>query len=369
MSSRIFLAFMLFENVLIGGFFLLYPRIARRGLLFGVYVGEEAHESDRAREITRSWYRAIVACLVGTTALGGALALSAPHPPVAAAPPLLLLLGFLAAYLRAYRQARTIAPVEPPSPGVAPLVPVRGPGPLLPALTLTASVALGVFAVGYAASHYADLPARVPTHFGPSGTPDAWRPKSFFTVMLLPILASLLGVGLGGAAWLTAHAKRALRRSDDGASLAAQERFRSAMTRFLCGIALLVVGMLTLLSVSSIRVGLGLAAGLGPSAMVSAGLVVAYGIGGALYLAVRYGQGGSRLEAAGPGRPLTDGLADNRHWVLGMFYVNRDDPSFLVEHRFGLGYTFNLGNWRAVTLLAAFLVAVIGCCIAAILTN
>src|SRR5450759_5705179 len=32
-------------------------------------------------------------------------------------------------------------------------------------------------------------------------------------------------------------------------------------------------------------------------------------------------------------------LADNTHWVLGAFYVNRHDPSVFVEKRFGLGYT------------------------------
>ena len=75
---------------------------------------------------------------------------------------------------------------------------------------------------------------------------------------------------------------------------------------------------------------------------------------------MRYGQGGSRLERASVATPLTNGLADNRNWVLGMFYVNRNDPSILVERRFGLGYTPNFGNWKAVALLVAFLGAIFG---------
>ena len=51
---------------------------------------------------------------------------------------------------------------------------------------------------------------------------------------------------------------------------------------------------------------------------------------------------------------MTNGLADNRRWILGTFYVNHEDPSIMVEHRFGLGYTLNLGNWKAVVWLVTF---------------
>ena len=37
-----------------------------------------------------------------------------------------------------------------------------------------------------------------------------------------------------------------------------------------------------------------------------------------------------------------------------MFYVDRDDPSIMVEHRFGIGYTLNYGNPTAILTLASF---------------
>ncbi len=55
------------------------------------------------------------------------------------------------------------------------------------------------------------------------------------------------------------------------------------------------------------------------------------------------------------GAPLTDGLADNRRWLLGVFFVDRDDPSIMIEERFGLGYTVNLGNPAAIAITAGFL--------------
>jgi uncharacterized membrane protein len=49
---------------------------------------------------------------------------------------------------------------------------------------------------------------------------------------------------------------------------------------------------------------------------------------------------------------------DDRFWKLGIFYVNRDDPAVLVNKRFGIGRTLNLGHplsWVIVLALAAFI--------------
>ena len=88
----------------------------------------------------------------------------------------------------------------------------------------------------------------------------------------------------------------------------------------------------------------------------------------ALAAAYAYDPNGNRLsrddgvivEQGSPEAPLTDGLADNRHWVGGIFYVNREDASILVEKRFGIGYTLNFGNFKAVTLMAVFFVLLVG---------
>jgi uncharacterized membrane protein len=49
---------------------------------------------------------------------------------------------------------------------------------------------------------------------------------------------------------------------------------------------------------------------------------------------------------------------DDRFWKLGIFYLNRDDPAVLVNKRFGIGRTLNLGHplaWVIVLALAAFI--------------
>ena len=348
-----------------GGIYLVLPRIGRRGLLFGVYVGEEQSVGDEARRMIRRWQvRMLVWLAFGL--LGGILTglLSSPEdaPPASC---LVLTAGYFIEYLQAHRRARALAHGGPPPLAAAPLLPDDLKPLLLPPLAFGLAFASGIFALGYAWSHYADLPAVIPIHFGASGAPDAWRPKSFFSVMQAPLLALVLGLGLGGSAILISGAKRAIRYPDGEASLHAQERFRRAMARYMAGTALLVTAMLTATSVFAIRIGLGRMASFPAAFMDFVFTMIIWVIGGVLYLLARYGQGGARLEGAAARTPLTDGLADNRRWILGIIYVNRDDPSFLVEHRFGFGYTLNFGNWKAVALFAAFLALTLGITIAA----
>jgi uncharacterized membrane protein len=366
MSTTLFLVMALVETAFIGGLFLLYPRFARRGLLFGVYVGEDVSSGPEANAITASWYRAMIAWLVAGLLVEIALGAVVQKPALIALFPLVLVAGFLVLYVRAYFRAKAFA-VENTPPAVA--IVQAGPEPslALPLVALTAGVVAGLIAISYAALSYAALPARVPTHFGPSGAPDAWRPKSFFSVMLLPILTLVLGIGLGAISVFTARAKRAVRYPGTEISLRAQLRFRRAVTRMISTVSLLVAVMLMLMTVSTIRVGLGLERAI-PWPILGLSLVIAaVALVGSIYIGLRYGQGGARLERQAASAPLTNGLADNRHWVLGAFYVNRDDPSLLVEDRFGLGYTLNLGNWRAVAAFGGFLVALLALAAAAIL--
>jgi len=367
MTPRLFLILSIVEAASIGGVFLLYPQITRHGLLFGVYVGEEAASGAEARRITRSWYRGMIAWIAASVIVGAVLGAAIPHPAVAVAPALFLVPGFFILYLRAYGQARRIAHPGAP-PGVAVVTETSAPSSVFPPIALAVALACGLFAIAYSWSAYDLLPERVPTHFGISGAPDAFRPKSFFTVMLSPLLALIVGVGIGGVAWLTAHAKRSFRYPASLTSVTAQIRFRLAVTRLLCWVSLIVSLFLTVMSVSMIRVGLGREQTLSPAVWVLAPVLLLGTLGGVVYIAVRYGQGGARLEDAASGGRLTDGLADNRHWVLGMFYVNREDPSILVEHRFGLGYTLNLGNWKAVALVGGFVLALLILALAALVT-
>ena len=350
---------LIIETIAAGGFMLLIPKITRRGLLFGVYVGEAPSIGDRARAITRGWYVVMIAALVVSVLLGVGLALGDPESPAAALVPLVLLLGAtVVSYLWAHFRSRALATIGAPVSAAA-FVVDRPQSLTIPLIATAIGVIGGAIAVSYAWWHLSEMPAIVPRHFGASGRPDAWSPRSFGSVMLLPLLTLVVCSTLGVMACLTGRAKRAIRQSDQGVSFDAQVRFRRAMTLFLSGTVVLTTLMLTTMSIDSVRVALGRSEGLPIVDMAAAVVMVVYALAGALYLMLHFGQGGARLERSAAGAPLTNGLADNTHWVLGVFYVNRDDPSFFVEKRFGMGYTINLGNPTAIAFIAVFLIILV----------
>ena len=52
-------------------------------------------------------------------------------------------------------------------------------------------------------------------------------------------------------------------------------------------------------------------------------------------------------------------LDDDRYWKLGVFYFNREDPSIMVNKRFGIGRTMNFGNPLTWVLMVALIVFIV----------
>ncbi len=75
-------------------------------------------------------------------------------------------------------------------------------------------------------------------------------------------------------------------------------------------------------------------------------------------VAMRAGQGGSRLASGGHGHSQEAGTDrdDDQFWKAGLIYVNRDDSAIMVGNRFGVGWTFNFANpaaWLVITGIVA----------------
>jgi uncharacterized membrane protein len=268
---------------------------------------------------------------------------------------LLLLLGFYWAYVDAHRHSRALAALAP-TVSVGALTPASPATLVLPFVALAVVFTLAVSAAAYGAIQYGSLPDRFPVHFGVTGEPDRWVAKSPRAVFLLPAVNLLVSGMLCGVAFLIANAKRSLRHERKGVSLNAQQRFHQTLTMIFCLLAMLVSVILAAATFSMIEVGLGHSSRLSLVTMIGGSSIGVLAVGMIALVALRYGQGGSKLERDVEDAPLAGALADNRHWYLGLIYVNRDDPSMIIERRFGFGYTLNLGNWKAVALLVGLLV-------------
>lgn len=64
-------------------------------------------------------------------------------------------------------------------------------------------------------------------------------------------------------------------------------------------------------------------------------------IGGAIYLGIKVGTDGSRLDNFAD----YSFEEDDKYWMLGsMFYNNSEDPALFVGKRVGVGFTINIGR-------------------------
>lgn len=330
--------------LILGGILICLPRITRRDLVFGTYVGEANADRDAAHGLVSSWSRGCL--LMMGLALFVGLGISFAGRPIVGnfTGTAVFLAGVLVVYVRLHARACDLAPgsVARQARQAVASVDVSPPGSVRLAgtvLVLCLVTSLAVFA--YVVANYdAQTAMRSPA-------------VVVFVAGLNLILSPLLAV----LALLSARAKRSLRGGSGGNSGPAQEAFRSTASRLLSCLALLMCAFLAFLSLQILRPVGGTESVL--TVVAAAAVVVLFALGGLAAVARKYGQGGALLEQASVDAPLTDGLADNRRWVWGLFYVNSQDPAIMVEKRFGIGYTFNYGNPVAWWFTAGFLAALL----------
>ena len=336
----------------------LMPSLTRQRLLFGVTVPVGARGSPAGRGIITRYRAGVLGvALLAALGLAALYAFAADDFWASVLPGILLLIAICAfsiPYLFAYAASRHLAAMLAPAAGdsvpAAAAAETRpgGYGDYVPWVWEALPLAVIAATAGYLAAHYAAAPARIATHFDAAGRANGFADKSIFTYFALVWGQIALEVVLLALAVLIAHA-----RAIPGAAAA---RFRTLWLRYLYGLRLLVLALF-----GGIAIVVALSASGTPTGtewiLPAAVVLVVFVLGGAILLAVRTGQGGSRL---GPVAETGTDRSDDRFWKLGAIYVNPRDPSIFVERRFGIGWTINLGNPRGIALLAALLAVPIG---------
>jgi uncharacterized membrane protein len=272
-----------------------------------------------------------------------------------------LLLVALVFYLQVHSKARKL--VTPTAEGQAEIavasLEVRGTNEAgFARWTLVICTTAGLGVVAYAVVAYFGMPGMVPTMMNP----DVLHEKSIITFIVTPLFNLVFSPFFALVAVLTSGAKRSMRGGSGGHSKEAQDAFRVSYTNLVSAFALLLCAFLTLLSVQIVRIGLSETGSIDAviSVGVAAGVVVVASAIGLISLMKSYGQGGALRESGSVEERLTGSLADNRRWLMGLFYYNAGDPSMMIENRFGFGYSFNYGNRKAQLLVATVLALLAG---------
>ena len=217
---------------------------------------------------------------------------------------------------------------------------------------------------------YPSLPPRIPNSFDFTGI-TGYRPRSVGLVLLLPGVQLLFALLFRGLVHVLENSRRELDPQDPEHSAERQRAWRRGwgLYAYWMGLGLELLYMGLQMAVYQI---------ISPSAFTAGSLAFGAGaLAATLFLAVRLGQGGARLKLAGArDRAVSSLRDDDRYWKLGCFYWNPQDPAFLVEKRFGIGWTCNYANpktWALTALLGLLLagslweaVPAVGACIAAL---
>lgn len=218
---------------------------------------------------------------------------------------------------------------------------------MLYAVVILATVLMGFFL-------YDKMPDRVPMHYNIKGEVDRYVDKSYKILFFAPVMQMFFTFIMAFVYWAVGKAKQQVDAADPEKSIEQNRIFRyrwSAYTVFM-GLAMLL--MFGFMQYSM--------AGLVTDSRVIMGVILGVtgiAITGSIVLSITTGQGGSRV---GISRKNTAGDAvnrdDDKHWKLGMFYYNPDDPAVFVEKRFGIGITNNFArplSWVMIIGLVVFI--------------
>lgn len=210
------------------------------------------------------------------------------------------------------------------------------------AIIIAATVLLGF-------RHYERLPGEIPLFF------NTWDGrmlrKSPRILWVIPCLQLVL-TGMTFLLYrLIERARQEVDPADPEHSLEQNRVFRYRWSGFSIGVGLLM----TVLLGSPLIMG---QTGLRFTGVMNIVVMVLISIW-ALWLVITTGQGGSRL---GRGKNTCAGGAmqrdEDRFWILGLIYINPKDPALIVERRFGIGWTFNMGRLETWGMMAAVAVVV-----------
>ncbi len=118
--------FTILRALLLGGILFIFPHITRKGLLFGLYIGEKASGENPAGSLLRRWNRDCVLLTVVALIIG--LGISVLGRPVTGnlTCTVIMLLAFPVQYLRYHFEARRLAPPAESQPIGLAAVPAEG---------------------------------------------------------------------------------------------------------------------------------------------------------------------------------------------------------------------------------------------------
>lgn len=332
------------------------PWLTRGREAFSVSVPETAQADPRIRSMRRV-YLACVLIISAASAIA-VLALSSARPlamaavvcvPVAAG---FALMPVFRTRVQAIKHAEGWQTRRLRLSTVAGVAEANAPRPLpLTWNLLYVPVILATLALSLAL--YPTMPDPVPVHFNAAGVADDYMAKGWQIIVMPLAVQAFMALCLTASHWQILRSRRPSSPEHPVASAIAYGMFARAQST-----TLLITGIVITVSIAIMPLAF---AGIITSdqSLVALVVIIVGAIVPNLVVSLVYGQAGSRLLRRMTASSELD-FDDDALWHLGLFYVNREDPSVVVPRRFGVGWAMNWGNpksWGLTALLIAAIAA------------
>ncbi|WP_047984628.1 DUF1648 domain-containing protein [Ornithinibacillus californiensis] len=201
---------------------------------------------------------------------------------------------------------------------------------------------------------YDRIPEKIPMQYNFDGEITNWATKSPKSLLLMPIMSLYLTLLFMFLNTMIAKAKQQISAERPKESLQQNIIFRRRWSAYLIstGIGLaLLFAFIQLSFIFNMNQQL-----MTIIPLVFAGIITIW----AIILSITTGQGGSRVKVSTGSNGEVIDRDDDKHWKLGVFYFNPNDPAIFLEKRFGVGWTINLGKPVAWLIFLGIILLAIG---------
>ena len=230
---------------------------------------------------------------------------------------------------------------------------VRAKDEMLPWYVYLLPIMITVGVIGYTVFQYELLPKQIPIHWGINGEADAFTEKTPMSAIMLPLTLLLLQIMYMGIQVGTKKSGIKLSATSTNASRLRQLTLRKYTSWFMFLVNFLLTVMFSFFQLTMIHPDL-----FSGTIMVATPLIfLVVVLAGTIAFAVKVGRS-DKVSIDGTEEKITD-FDEDSHWVGGLFYVNKNDPSIFVEKRFGVGWTLNFGNPIGYVIFLVPLVAIL----------
>lgn len=351
--------------------------MTRRSLLFGVRI-PESKTKDRLSMALKNRYYILTIVVTILTLIGYYLFAQQASAKAILISSIVVYLPLLAihslVYIYCWKKALSLKAEQEwfvPSKQSAQIAGRGIPGAKIPyALYLIPLLIIAAVSV-YALSQYDQLPAQIPSHFDIKMQPDAWEEKSV-SFLLFPFFMSIFITAMMiGSNLMIVKQKLQVSVEQPELSYAQHRAYRRLMSRVLAGFNLsfiLLFSVIILLTIDAL-----------PKTLSSILSFASFGLVMLATLALtivgmKAGQSGANLKpeileedrVLAYGRPSSESSKevlidrqDDKYWILGTFYFNKQDSALLIENRFGSNTGFNYAHPASWVITVLLILAIV----------